>query len=310
VHGGNLHGLSVQPDVKVNNGFTSFGLTSQATYRADAPTSTIVSNNNNAVGCYVDLTLQGSGATFPSAMGLLVGEFTKGAAVAPVAATSSTAAVAAVQATIVGHAYGLYVHKPVVGTYNYNAAFLAGTGDAHIMLAHRDSGHGLAIKAGSNAAVPRAELTLRSSGETTPYPSMVIRATGAGGGFFEFDNLNTAGLPNSAGANGGLALSWNNTATHAEVNFWNTYTVSSARTAGFDFLQLRVNATTGVKSAVQLMTINSNGLLLGIPNLRLNPVTTAPSGTIEGTAGDIRVNDDYIYVRATTGWRRVALSAF
>jgi hypothetical protein len=306
---GNLAGLAVQPDIRVNTGYTSFGITSQPTYRAvEASTA------NHAVGCYVDLNLQGVGATFNRVTGLLVGQFYKG--------VPAVAAVAAIPGPNVGAAFGIHVHRPAVATdtsNNINALFESYSGDARIWLAN--SNYGLVVKGGiigsGATALPRGELTLRAINDTNVYPSMVIRATGAGGGFFEFGNLNLTNLdtyPNSGGGNGGLALSWNGTTNQAEVNFWNTYTDVASNPAGFDFRQLRVNAA-GVKSHVQLMTINSNGLLLGIPNMRLTPVNTAPSA--EGVAGDIRVDTEnyYIYVcckatgSTTTHWRRVALSA-
>ena len=59
------------------------------------------------------------------------------------------------------------------------------------------------------------------------------------------------------------------------------------------------------------MSGNIVGTVTGTTTGTIAPGTTAPSAdTDAGTTGEIRVDDNYIYVKTSTVWKRITLQGF
>ncbi len=67
-------------------------------------------------------------------------------------------------------------------------------------------------------------------------------------------------------------------------------------------------AVAGAANEIKLGTANHRTAISG----RLNVAQRTPSGSADaqGIAGDIAADDDYVYVKASTGWKRSALATF
>lgn len=175
------------------------------------------------------------------------------------------------------------------GTISANPVGYGGSNMAGQFLAAESSAFGYTMFESAGNAQGHA-VAFRASRGT--YSARTACLSGDMLGLIDFGGYTGAGtFVNGKGAIRALATeAWSTTATGTQLEFYTT-------------------ANTTLTSTLRLTISNAGKAIFASNAINITTAQSPATSAAAGTAGDIAWDDTYLYVRMSTGWRRIALGA-